>query len=102
MKHLQLLGTCLLSLALLSLPAAFAAEQEIDPAAMKQQVDINTADAETIALALNGVGTEKAQEIVAHREKHGAFKNVDQLMDVKGIGKATVDRNRDRILITTK
>ncbi len=102
MKKHTLLNTLFLSLTLLLMPLAFAAEPAVAPDAPKQQVDVNTADAATLALALDGVGTEKAKEIVAHREKNGDFKSVDDLMEVKGIGKATIDRNRDRIVIKAK
>ena len=66
------------------------------------KVDINKADAPTLALALDGIGLAKAQDIVAHREKFGEFKSLDDLEQVKGIGPATIARNRDRILFITK
>lgn len=69
--------------------AAFAAEP----------VNINTADAATLAARLNGVGESKAEAIVAYREEHGAFKSVDQLAQVKGIGQKTVERNRDMLSV---
>lgn len=60
-------------------------------------VNINTANAEEIATALNGVGTTKAKAIVAYREQHGAFTNAEQLMNVKGIGESTVTKNKTLI-----
>lgn len=62
-------------------------------------VDINTADATQLAEALNGIGQAKAQAIVAYRDEHGAFEDADQLVNVKGIGLATVNRNREVIII---
>lgn len=62
-------------------------------------VNINTASAEEIAAALNGVGIAKAEEIVRYREEHGAFAHADQLVNVKGIGLRTVDKNRDLIIV---
>lgn len=62
-------------------------------------VDINTASAEEIAAGLNGVGLSKAEEIVRYREANGAFKHVDELVNVKGIGLRTVDKNRDMITL---
>ncbi len=70
--------------------------------AEKSQVDINKADAETLALALEGIGLSKAREIVAHRERFGEFKTIDDLEQVRGIGPATIARNRDKILIVSK
>jgi competence protein ComEA len=68
--------------------------------AINNKVDINTADAETLALALDGVGMAKAQDIIAYREQNGNFKTADDLQKVSGIGKATLERNRSRILVT--
>ena len=60
-------------------------------------VDINKADAATIAKELSGVGMSRAQAIVAYREKNGAFKSVDELRKVKGIGARTLEINRTNI-----
>ncbi|MCB1567822.1 MAG: ComEA family DNA-binding protein [Xanthomonadales bacterium] len=60
-------------------------------------VNINSADATTLAVGLNGIGPSKAQAIVAYREANGPFQSADQLASVKGIGLATVEKNRDRI-----
>lgn len=63
------------------------------------EVNVNVADAETIAAELKGVGLSKARAIVEYREKHGAFQNVDDLTQVKGIGTRTVEANRKFILL---
>jgi competence protein ComEA len=60
-------------------------------------VNINQADAATIAKSLDGIGQSKAEAIVAWREAHGPFKKADDLNHVKGIGKATIERNRSAI-----
>ena len=62
-------------------------------------VNVNTADAETISEALEGVGLSKARAIVEYRQKHGPFKSADDLSLVKGIGERTVDLNRNNILV---
>ncbi|MFL6617044.1 MAG: ComEA family DNA-binding protein [Povalibacter sp.] len=62
-------------------------------------VDINKADAATIAKELQGVGLSKAQAIVAYREKNGSFKTAEDLRKVKGIGAKTLDRNRPNIRV---
>jgi competence protein ComEA len=64
-------------------------------------VDINSASAAEIATALNGVGLKKAEAIVAYREQHGPFRSADELINVKGIGLATVERNREVIRVGT-
>lgn len=67
-------------------------------AAEEQTIDINTATAEQLAEFLTGIGETKAEAIVRYREEHGAFKHPDELVNVRGIGLATLDSNRDRIL----
>ena len=62
-----------------------------------ESVDINSADAATLANALQGIGPAKAEAIVAYREKHGPFKSVDDLVMVKGIGEKTVEMNRESL-----
>jgi len=62
-------------------------------------VDINTADAETLMKMLKGVGPEKAAAIVDYRNTNGPFKNPDELMQVKGIGKKLIDMNREKITV---
>ncbi|REG84381.1 ComEA family DNA-binding protein [Marinomonas pollencensis] len=62
-----------------------------------QPLDINTATADQIAAVMSGVGAKKAQAIVAYRAENGPFKSVDQLSEVKGLGDALVERNRDLV-----
>ncbi len=71
-------------------PSAVATQQQ----AVSATVNINTADAATLAEKLNGVGMKKAQAIVSFREQNGLFKSVDDLVNVPGIGKATLEKNR--------
>jgi len=69
-------------------------------AAMAQsQVNLNTADAATLQKELAGIGAAKAQAIVAFREQNGAFTSVDELLEVQGIGKSLLDKNRDRLAV---
>ena len=65
-------------------------------------VDINTADASTIAKDLQGFGLSRAQAIVAYREKNGAFRSADDLRKIKGIGAKVLERNRANIKVDTK
>lgn len=62
-------------------------------------VDINKADAKTIAKELNGIGLSRAQAIVDYREKNGAFKSIEELRKVKGIGAKTLEQNRVNIKV---
>ena len=80
--------------------SAVAAEKTAEPVQLEQpavqnsvgdKVNINTATAAEIQKALVGV--------VQYREKHGNFSAVEQLLEVQGIGKATLEKNRDRIAL---
>lgn len=64
------------------------------------KLNVNDATAEQISHTMKGVGAQKAERIVVYRKSHGPFTNIDQLMQVKGIGTKTIEANRD--LITTK
>ena len=61
------------------------------------QVNINTADAATLARDLKGIGLKRAQAIVDYRTKNGPFRSADELALVKGIGKRAIDVNRPDI-----
>lgn len=59
-------------------------------------VPLNRADASTLE-SLPGVGPVLAQRIVAHREAHGPFQVVEDLLDVPGIGEAKLAAIRDLV-----
>ena len=86
---MKLLNTLILTLALLLPLAAPAASP----------VNINTADKETLATAISGVGETKAEAIIQYREKHGPFKSVDEITEVKGIGQGILDKNRENLSV---
>lgn len=71
----------------------------VKDAAMKMEmININTADAATIAKAkLKGISMKKAEAIVAYREKNGNFQSIDDLANVKGISKKIIAKNKDRL-----
>ena len=63
-------------------------------AAWAGPVNVNTADASTLAQELDGIGPAKAQAIVEYRQKHGPFRTADELASVRGIGQRTIENNR--------
>lgn len=63
-------------------------------------VDINKANVEELK-QLKGIGGKKAADIIAYRKTHGPFKNVDELINVKGIGKATLEQNRNELSVNS-
>ena len=72
---------------------------QADPDLAEVTVNINQADAETMASLLNGVGISRAEAIVAYREKNGKFYSAEELSAVRGIGRRTVERNESRIVV---
>jgi competence protein ComEA len=65
--------------------------------ALAGTVNINTADATVLAESLDGIGASKANAIVEYREKNGDFESLQDLLQVKGIGEMTLERNKDKI-----
>ncbi len=53
-------------------------------------LDINTASAEEF-VKIKGIGDKKAERIIAYRDEHGKFSNIDELKNVKGIGEKIVN-----------
>lgn len=66
-------------------------------AAQTTAVNLNMADAETLTRELKGIGATKAKAIIEYREAHGPFSSVDELLEVKGIGASTLEKNRAKL-----
>lgn len=62
------------------------------------RININTADVETLTFLI-GIGEKKAQAIVDYRNEHGPFRTIKQLEEVKGIGPATLEKNKGLIVL---
>ena len=60
------------------------------------KISLNQASVEQLQ-QLQGVGLKKAQAIVAYRQKQGAFKSIDELQQVTGIGPAIFQKNKARL-----
>jgi competence protein ComEA len=82
-----------------TLAALLLALALVGTAQASERININTADVATLDRVMDGVGPAKAAAIVEHRRVHGPFRTVDQLVNVKGIGPATLERNRARIMV---
>jgi competence protein ComEA len=63
-------------------------------------VNINTADAATLAAELAGIGPALAAEIVRDRDQNGSFESAEALTRVKGVGARIVEMNRQNILVS--
>ena len=64
---------------------------------MAGPVNVNSADAQTLAKELDGIGFSRAQAIVRWREENGRFESADDLQNVKGVGKKIIELNRGNI-----
>ena len=64
-----------------------------------EPVNINRADAATLAQAIAGVGVARAEAIVQYRKKHGPFESIEDLTLVRGIGDRTVEENRRTLTV---
>jgi competence protein ComEA len=84
MKHTTI-RTVVQGLILSLLPAAVA---------LAGPVNLNSADAATLARELDGIGPAKAQAIVDYRQKNGPFKTPEDLLKVQGIGERVLEQNR--------
>lgn len=62
-------------------------------------VNINTANAEQLATGLHGVGLARAKAIIELREKLGGFTDIEQLLQVRGLGVRTLENNEERITL---
>lgn len=89
------------ALAVLKGADAGADGETADDLAPVETVDLNTATAEELQ-RLPGVGKVLAERIIAYRTENGAFTVPEELMKVKGIGKAKFDAVKDRITVNTK
>jgi len=66
------------------------------PAWAGDKIDVNTATAEQLQ-SVKGIGAKTAAAIIAYRATHGAFKNVEDLVDVRGIGKKKLAKIEDEL-----
>lgn len=63
------------------------------------KININTADADTLASELVGIGSSKAEAIVSYRNENGPFESIESLTEVKGIGQKVLEENSGRITV---
>ncbi|MDZ7925299.1 MAG: ComEA family DNA-binding protein [Marinagarivorans sp.] len=100
-----LLASTVITLGLLGMPALAAepAKPAAPVAAVEQtastRISLNSADADTLSKHLVGIGPAKAAAIVQWRDTNGRFTSVEQLLEIKGIGEATLNKNRARVTL---
>ncbi len=69
-----------------------------NPASSGQKVNINRASLEELQ-TLPSIGAVRAQRIVEHRDKHGPFTAIEEIMDISGIGTGIFNQIKERITI---
>jgi competence protein ComEA len=83
--------------------AASAGQKQAGEGADKKTVAATTVNINTAGVAeleaLPGVGTRTAQRIVDYRQKNGAFKKIEELMNVQGIGEKSFLKIKDRLTV---
>jgi competence protein ComEA len=84
----------------LLLACLLASGASLATAGEEQKININTAGV-TELMTLSGIGEATAKAIVAHREEHGPFKAVDDLVAVRGIGEKKLAGLRERLTVGT-
>jgi competence protein ComEA len=62
------------------------------------KINLNKATVEELS-QLKGIGMRFAERIVQYRDKNGPFKNVEDLLNVQGIGPKILETNKDRIIV---
>ena len=62
------------------------------------KISLNQANLQQLQM-LSGVGEKKAQAIMEYRQKHGGFKSIDELMNIKGIGPKLLEKNKSKLML---
>lgn len=90
-KKRAVMGICAMVVCLMAVSGVVIADNA-------PKININTATVQELT-QLEGIGDAYARRIVEHRENHGAFKSVDELVNVKGVGEKTLEKNRHKITV---
>lgn len=62
------------------------------------KIDLNKAELEELML-LPSIGEKKARLILEYRKQHGGFKNLDELLNIEGIGKQTLEKLKANLVL---
>ena len=82
--------------------ALLAAALSLSYFANAEPVDLNQADAETLADNIVGVGPVLAEAIVAYRLENGPFVSTEQLLKIPGLGRKLLEKNEKSLLVDGK
>jgi competence protein ComEA len=70
----------------------------VDTGSSTEKVRINYATQDEVE-TLSGIGPSKAEAIIQYRDENGLFTNVEDLLQISGIGEKTLENIRDDIQI---
>jgi competence protein ComEA len=90
-KHRIISMILAFALVMAAFPASFILAAEIE------KIDINSATKEQL-MTLAGVGEKVAESIIQYREEKGPFGQPEDIIQVKGFGPMTWEKNKDRIV----
>ena len=69
------------------------------PAVTSAVINLNTATAAQLE-SIPGIGAKTAERIIEYRQKNGAFKKVEDLMNVRGVGEKSFLKIKPLITVT--
>ncbi len=64
---------------------------------LNDKINLNEASLEVLSHSFKGIGKKRAEAIIQYRQSHGKFKQIEQLKEVKGIGKQFGEKNLVRL-----
>lgn len=73
-------------------------QESISEKSSSGKINLNTASMEEL-VTLKGIGVSRAQAIIQYREEHGAFQNIEEIMNISGIGKSTYEKLKEQISV---
>jgi competence protein ComEA len=64
---------------------------------MQPKINLNTANVQQLIQTVKGIGKKRAEAIIHYRETHGQFKSVEDLANVRGLGKSFVQSHKTQL-----
>ena len=89
----MLLSFFAISIPVFANPPELPAQQAIT----NHKIDLNKADTSTLTGSFKGIGKKRAEAIVTYRKNHQGFKSIEELAEVKGLGRHFVEANREML-----
>ena len=97
----RVVQSAVLALAMMHAAVPLAIAADSGTATLSGVVNINTATLDELQL-LPGVGEKRAEAIIGIRKSKGGFQSIDELVAVKGVGDAMLDKLRPHVTLKGK